>query len=550
MSNTRDASNRLKQSVFNKTPSKTFADSYSHSETSLKDSAYNSDRTDSSYRAIKPILTTPTNSKTASIAVARECSQSTGNSIKSSVKRLFSPSSSNKSEPLILSTQSNISLHSNPGTSKQKQLMLAKHLIASSSVAGGRATATKSTNDSATFITIEKILETKPAAHSSYITTASISNSFEVSKSSTDSQLTNSSSISSSISNVDPKKDAKVSKKKLTTSMYTETGGHINKSISAMSNLSLQPTQQPAARPTASGTLKKHLNLLKSNSKKVLLGSSSANAANQTKNTLSTLNKQQVGKLNASKKSNMSSVSSNSSVAQSASNMNTSADTISSSPVSINSRSSFNTSDTKDAKQHYSLTSKLNEYENRIKLLNNEINSSQRQSSESQSRVKELQMEIERLSRLYDYEISKHSSYEEKMISLKQLAEEKQIESAALKYEYRKVQELKESLLVENNCLKSFLSSINLNPANQANKMGANVGSRHSSPSSNQALNNSQSTHSPGLKNCKWPLVFSMYCIYKFKSITDINIYIYMLKFTYNHMFPTSNLELMKIIMT
>ena len=63
------------------------------------------------------------------------------------------------------------------------------------------------------------------------------------------------------------------------------------------------------------------------------------------------------------------------------------------------------------------------------------------------------------MSRLYDYEIGKQSKLEERVTSLKNLAEEKQIESAALKYEYRKIKELKESLQAENAYLKSLLAT-------------------------------------------------------------------------------------------
>lgn len=78
---------------------------------------------------------------------------------------------------------------------------------------------------------------------------------------------------------------------------------------------------------------------------------------------------------------------------------------------------------------------------------------------ESQTKIKDLQNEIERLSRLYDYEIGKQVKFEERLLTLKQIAEEKQIESAALKYEYRKVIEHKENLQSENAYLKSLLAS-------------------------------------------------------------------------------------------
>ena len=81
----------------------------------------------------------------------------------------------------------------------------------------------------------------------------------------------------------------------------------------------------------------------------------------------------------------------------------------------------------------------------KINELKNEINTSYQSSKEYKHEIRDLQMEIERLSQLYNFELNKQTKYEEKMISLKQTAEEKQIESAAIKYEFRKVQELKES---------------------------------------------------------------------------------------------------------
>jgi hypothetical protein len=61
------------------------------------------------------------------------------------------------------------------------------------------------------------------------------------------------------------------------------------------------------------------------------------------------------------------------------------------------------------------------------------------------------------LSRLYDYEKCKQSKYDEKIQLYKQMAEEKQIESAALKYEYRKIQEINDNLLTENTYLKNYI---------------------------------------------------------------------------------------------
>ena len=188
-------------------------------------------------------------------------------------------------------------------------------------------------------------------------------------------------------------------------------------------------TSGSQSRSTPTNSLKKHLNILKNNSKKVLLGSSSSTNASATSS--NSINKQ----------------------AQLA---------IKSSPVLSTKASSLNSTKSQNQSVNTSpsqLNTKLHEYETKINELNNEINMSQRNTSESQGKIKDLQLEIERLSRLYDFEINKKSKYEEKILSLKQLAEEKQIESAAIKFEYRKVQELKESLASENAYLKSLLNN-------------------------------------------------------------------------------------------
>ena len=70
------------------------------------------------------------------------------------------------------------------------------------------------------------------------------------------------------------------------------------------------------------------------------------------------------------------------------------------------------------------------------------------------------------------------------------MAEEKQIESAAIKFEYRKVQELKESLASENAYLKSLLNNANAlqNAANNLNNSSSALNTAintSSSPSSN-----------------------------------------------------------------
>jgi len=86
----------------------------------------------------------------------------------------------------------------------------------------------------------------------------------------------------------------------------------------------------------------------------------------------------------------------------------------------------------------------------------------------AQLKIKELAMEIERMSRLYDFEISKHTATQEKLDTVKleyhKLSEEKQLELAKLKYEYRKIQE---NLVNENSTLKHRLqaqSSQNVSP--------------------------------------------------------------------------------------
>ena len=132
-------------------------------------------------------------------------------------------------------------------------------------------------------------------------------------------------------------------------------------------------------------------------------------------------------------------------------------------------------------------------------------------------KMNELNYEIERLSRLYDLEVSKQNKYEEKIQLFKQIAEEKQIESAALKYEYRKMQELKDNLIAENSYLKSFIlqpsnTSSNTSPAlksstmlnsprlNNNNNSNSNINltpSSTSSLTSNVNLNRNSTTQQP-----------------------------------------------------
>lgn len=323
--------------------------------------------TTSSSKTIEPETPTIKSDKTS-------LKPDTTNSLKSSVKRLFSPNTTNKSN------------HSKPE----------QHL-------------TKSTQS----VNVKKTIQTTTSSSSSRsLKTKLDSLSYD--------NYTNdvASDDSSTVSNL--------------TSLSTPSCSSNSSTLSKTKDKNLPVNKQ--IRNTPTNSIKKHLNILKSNSKKVLLGSQSTviQSTNQT---------QQLTSLKSSS--------------------------------SINTK----TSPTTDNKQHVYLAMKLNEYETKIKDLHLEIDSSQRYSSESKQKIKDLQLEIERLSRLYDFEISKQLKYEEKMLSLKQMAEEKQIESAALKYEYRKVQEIKDNLIAENNSLKLILNTLQQqSPMNE---------SRHSSPSSN-----------------------------------------------------------------
>jgi hypothetical protein len=91
--------------------------------------------------------------------------------------------------------------------------------------------------------------------------------------------------------------------------------------------------------------------------------------------------------------------------------------------------------------------------------LTGEIGKSQLSKNETQLKCHDLQSEIDRLSRLYDFEISNRNKYEEKIVNLRALAEEKQIETAAIKFEFRKIQDMKDNLVAENQVLKSMMAS-------------------------------------------------------------------------------------------
>jgi hypothetical protein len=139
------------------------------------------------------------------------------------------------------------------------------------------------------------------------------------------------------------------------------------------------------------------------------------------------------------------------------------------------------------------MNAKISEYEQRINELTAEISRSQRYTSDTHAKCHSLQAEIDRLSSLYDFEVGNRNKYEEKLASLRQIAEEKQIESAAIKFEYRKIQEVRENLLAENQYLKSLLakSSNNGNICATPNSNGSSqqqAGDSTPSPSSKSGL--------------------------------------------------------------
>ncbi len=113
----------------------------------------------------------------------------------------------------------------------------------------------------------------------------------------------------------------------------------------------------------------------------------------------------------------------------------------------------------------------------------------------SSNRVVELEAELARLSHLYDTEVSTRTQWEDKALSAKRMAEERQIEAAALKYEYRKVQELKESLLAENAYLKAVIGSGNsVSSSSPLLNTGLQQQASTSSPVSTTSNNNSPSS--------------------------------------------------------
>ena len=207
--------------------------------------------------------------------------------------------------------------------------------------------------------------------------------------------------------------------------------------------------------------LKKHLNILKNNGKKVLMGASASTEANKMEKDS---HHEKQSSMIASIESSPKSLSSESSM------LNSHHQQAESTRLAENDESTE------------SLKSRMIAYENQIRELTSELN----QTAQCKVKINDLQLEIERLSRLYDYEISKKNKYEEKLQSLKQMAEEKQIESAAIKFEFRKMQELKESLLAEKNYLKTYL--------NATSTYHSTLTANASSPSSNQQAASSSST--------------------------------------------------------
>jgi len=170
---------------------------------------------------------------------------------------------------------------------------------------------------------------------------------------------------------------------------------------------------QTRSATSAGGTLKKHLNILKTSSKKALMGSASSPATIPSSCSLS-------GGFSKPSLSKKPSITSSSTSPKSLNNMTASllsADTISS----------------KDSS--YSLATSNAEH--------------------SQQVIDELRHEIEKLR----FELNRYVEDEDiKLGQFKRIAEEKQIESAALKYEFRKLQDMKENLSAENNLFKSFLT--------------------------------------------------------------------------------------------
>jgi hypothetical protein len=279
-----------------------------------------------------------------------------------------------------------------------------------------------SANTTSTFITTNKILESSATINSPYITTASIAlRSFNNTSNSQNmhdtSDNTFSSITDSSIRSVSSKAESIC---KNTSSAKSKESSIISSGKNGKTASCMTPVDnsRPQTRSTTSagGTLKKHLNILKTNSKKVLMGSTST-----TTTTAATVpSSSSSGVLSKPSVSKKPSIASSSGSPKSLNNMTGSL-------VSTDTISSKNSS--------YSLATSNAE--------------------QSQQVIDELKQEIDKLK----FEVSRREEDEEaKLNQFKRIAEEKQIESAALKYEFRKLQEMKENLSAENNLFKSFLT--------------------------------------------------------------------------------------------
>ena len=492
---------RAKQSAVFKMPVKSFPESFS---INLGQNGDKNDCTQTSKSITSSIATTPRSDKSNIITCPsttpsnQSNSQINGSSIKSSVRRLFSPNSSAKSSLInspnlsssnqMISSKKQLQL-STPQSSKQitsflvtqqisrvnSQSQQAIHSMVATSIASTKVLidpnpAANTKKNSNEMNTSSLKFDLNSIENSNFNNSVIKGNLKEVGSSFMSNILSTSNDLSdetstasnSTVSSIGSqfKSEPKIIKKKPISSF---------EGIGMSQSLIKTGSTSATNRSTPTNSLKKHLHILKSNSKKVLMVSNPSTAPSSS------------SKSTDKSKTEGEFVSSNLSMPQSVSESSSPINSASSSPIG----------------QHSLLALKINEYEMKIKELNNEIDSTYRNSNESHAKIRDLQLEIERLSRLYDYEIGKQSKYEEKMISLKHIAEEKQIESAAIKYEFRKVQEQKETLAAENQYLKSFLNSLNINPqsgtSNNLQVIAMTNSSRHSSPSS--------AYNSPRLKN-------------------------------------------------
>lgn len=340
---------------------------------------------------------------------------SSSNSLKSSVKRLFSPKHSHNSSlspsPQILTTPSG-----NSGSVIGTPVMTSKRPMQQPQTQPTRQNSLTSRSASS--------VSTPPAIEQINTICVSLSADLDLSSSKTDelqslsaqndnyqiSDITSSSNTSTLSSSTTNSTTKSFNNKATRPSVHFSSASKPKPVIA--SSVGLNSKTVVATQSTGSA-IKKHLNLLKSNSKKVLMGSSASPASLPARGVNTRLVKTPSTQL--------------------ASNINrSSSQSQSSSPVSI-------------------------EYESKINELANEIKNSELIKQELENKLKDLQSEMERLSRLYDFEMGQKSRNEENLQNMKKIAEEKQCESAAIKFEYRKIQELKENLLNENSYLKSLL---------------------------------------------------------------------------------------------